>query len=286
MKFSLICATYKRDKELEIFLNSLKHQIYKNFELIMVDQNEDDRVYNIVKNFENEFLIKYFRVNFTGLSKARNYGIKYIEGDILAFPDDDCEYPSNLLYKVKEFFETKNYDILSIYLVDKEKQKETTTRWLKKSSQINSLNILRTITSLGIFIKLSNVKDSIFFDEEFGVGAKYPAEDVDFVYRLIKSGLKGYFSRELFVYHPIVENKPLDRFYYYGTGIGAFLRKHIRNDILLIFPALENLIIRPIGGIVVNFLKFNKFGILKNYYSLIGRWKGFLEYGKNSRHSK
>jgi len=42
--FSLICATLNREKELETLLESLAAQTYKRFELIIVDQNKDDRL--------------------------------------------------------------------------------------------------------------------------------------------------------------------------------------------------------------------------------------------------
>ncbi|MEO0144815.1 MAG: glycosyltransferase family 2 protein [candidate division WOR-3 bacterium] len=280
MKFSLIMATYGRDKEIENFLNSLKNQTYKNFELIVIDQNEDDKALKIIKNFENEIEIKYFRVNFRGLSKARNFGLNYATGDIIAFPDDDCEYPKNLLFEVKKFFEDGDFDILSVLVIDKLSKKESLNRWISKSSHINSLNILRAITSPGLFIKISNINiKDIYFDEKFGVGSIYPsAEEMDLVFRLIKeNNAKGYFNRSLFVYHPIKEVN-LNRFYPYGIGMGAFLRKHINKDFSLLFLVLENLVIRPIGGILLNILKLNKFGIKKNFYNFIGRWKGFLSY--------
>ncbi|MEO0172697.1 MAG: glycosyltransferase family 2 protein [candidate division WOR-3 bacterium] len=280
MKFSLIMATYGRDKEIENFLNSLKNQTYKNFELIVIDQNEDDKALKIIKNFENEIEIKYFRVNFRGLSKARNFGLNYATGDIIAFPDDDCEYPKNLLFEVKKFFEDGDFDILSVLVIDKLSKKESLNRWISKSSHINSLNILRAIISPGLFIKISNINiKDIYFDEKFGVGSIYPsAEETDLVFRLIKEdNAKGYFNRNLFVYHPIKEVN-LNRFYPYGIGMGAFLRKHINKDFSLLFLVLENLVIRPIGGILLNILKLNKFGIKKNFYNFIGRWKGFLSY--------
>jgi glycosyltransferase involved in cell wall biosynthesis len=273
-------ATYGRDKEIENFLNSLKNQTYKNFELIVIDQNEDDKALKIIKNFENEIEIKYFRVNFRGLSKARNFGLNYATGDIIAFPDDDCEYPKNLLFEVKKFFEDGDFDILSVLVIDKLSKKESLNRWISKSSHINSLNILRAIISPGLFIKISNINiKDIYFDEKFGVGSIYPsAEETDLVFRLIKEdNAKGYFNRNLFVYHPIKEVN-LNRFYPYGIGMGAFLRKHINKDFSLLFLVLENLVIRPIGGILLNILKLNKFGIKKNFYNFIGRWKGFLSY--------
>ncbi len=279
MKFSLIMATYGRDKEVENFLNSLKSQTYKNFELIVVDQNEDDRVYKVIKNFENEFEIKYFKVNFRGLSKARNYALKYINGDIIAFPDDDCEYPHDLLFNVKNFFDNTDYDILSVVLVDKETKKSILNRWTKKSSKITPINILRSVTSTTLFVKISRLKrEDIYFDEEFGLGALYYAEDMDFVMRLLKNGARGYFNREIFIYHPNVNIENVERFFTYGKGMGAFLKKYYKYDIKFIFPFIENLIVRPIGGIILNALLLNIKGILKNYYSLLGRWKGFLIY--------
>ena len=55
MKFSLILATLGRDIELVSFLNSLKNQTYRDFELIIIDQNQDKKIDAIVKKFINCF---------------------------------------------------------------------------------------------------------------------------------------------------------------------------------------------------------------------------------------
>ncbi len=273
-------VTYNRDKEVENFLNSLKSQIYKNFELIIVDQNQDDRVYKIVKIFENEIEIKYFKANFKGLSKARNYGLEHISGNIVAFPDDDCEYPDDLLFNVKKFFESNDFDVLSTLLLDRETKREILNRWIKKSSKITPINILRSVTSATIFIKISKINiDDIYFDEDFGLGSIYPsAEEMDLIITLLNKKAKGFFNRNLYIYHPNRENTDLERVYNYSIGMGAFFRKHLKNNFLLALPLFENFVLRPIGGIFLNAIKLNKKGILKNYLTLIGRWKGFISY--------
>ena len=58
MKVSLIMPTINVTTELDLFLKSLKAQTYKNFELIVVDQNEGYDVFEIVKNYEEDFKIK------------------------------------------------------------------------------------------------------------------------------------------------------------------------------------------------------------------------------------
>lgn len=61
MKFGLVLCTVGRDKEVENFLESLKNQTYVNYELIIVDQNKDDRLEKIIE--------KYSAL----LSKAKNF---------------------------------------------------------------------------------------------------------------------------------------------------------------------------------------------------------------------
>ena len=62
MKISLVMPTINVTTELDLFLKSLKAQTYKDFELIVVDQNEGNEVFEIVKDYEEEFKIKYVRM--------------------------------------------------------------------------------------------------------------------------------------------------------------------------------------------------------------------------------
>ncbi|RKY19947.1 MAG: glycosyltransferase family 2 protein, partial [Planctomycetota bacterium] len=93
MKFSLIMGTYGRDKILRSFLESLRKQTYRDFKFIIVDQNTDYRIKRICDEYSLDFEIRYIRADKPGLSHARNIGLKHISDGIIAFPDDDCEYP-------------------------------------------------------------------------------------------------------------------------------------------------------------------------------------------------
>jgi glycosyltransferase involved in cell wall biosynthesis len=57
MKVSLIVATVGRMSELHRLLTSLDAQVYKNFELIVVDQNLDDRLENVIASFYDRLTI-------------------------------------------------------------------------------------------------------------------------------------------------------------------------------------------------------------------------------------
>jgi len=145
MKISLVMPTINVTTELDLFLKSLKAQTYKDFELIVVDQNEGNEVFEIVKDYEEEFKIKYVRSDERGLSLNRNRGLILMKGEIVGFPDDDCEYQPDTIEKVVSFFEKKkeffskvksnineNYD-KKLALVEKAEALKDSIDWGKTS---------------------------------------------------------------------------------------------------------------------------------------------------------
>ena len=70
----------------------------------MVDQNKDGRLSPILEQYEKKFSIVRCTSK-PGLSHARNVGLKCIAGDVVAFPDDECWYPPELLERVAAFLD-------------------------------------------------------------------------------------------------------------------------------------------------------------------------------------
>ena len=98
--FSLIVCTRDRTEELKRFFVSIVNQVGDiRREIIVVDQNTDERLAPIIQDFEDRLRIKYIRSG-TGLSRGRNLGLQCARGAIIAFPDDDCAYPKTLLSDV------------------------------------------------------------------------------------------------------------------------------------------------------------------------------------------
>src|SRR5262249_25707873 len=92
--FDLIVATVGRTEELVRFLDSLGEQDDIAIRVIVVDQNEDDRLAPVLAG--RTLPIERVR-SARGLSRARNAGLELVEADVVAFPDDDCTYPHGLL---------------------------------------------------------------------------------------------------------------------------------------------------------------------------------------------
>lgn len=104
MKFSLIMATCGRRDDILDLLKSLEQQTYKNFELIVVDQN-DTPISDLFDEYKDKFSINYIYTPIKGLSRARNAGLKVADGDFIAFPDDDCIYEKNVLESIFRNFQ-------------------------------------------------------------------------------------------------------------------------------------------------------------------------------------
>jgi glycosyltransferase involved in cell wall biosynthesis len=77
---SLIVATLNRVDEIERLLASLEQQAYGDFEVLIVDQNEDDRLVPILKSHP-ELVIRHLR-SARGLSRARNVALPLANGDV------------------------------------------------------------------------------------------------------------------------------------------------------------------------------------------------------------
>ncbi|MCP2241251.1 glycosyltransferase family 2 protein [Thermoanaerobacterium thermosaccharolyticum] len=285
MKFSLILCTIGRDKEVEDFLLSLTNQSYKNYELIIVDQNKDNRVKNIIELYKDKLTnILYFKVDFKGLSRARNFGLLHTSGDIIAFPDDDCKYPENILLEVKNRFLLDKVDFLSCISIDEILKVQSNGRWEKRKIVINKNVLLRTCISYTIFVKsYSLVNGNIKFDERLGVGADtsfQSAEETDFIYQLLITGNKGIYYPELYIYHPLkvrqYNDETINRAYYYAMGLGAFFKKNFKDKTLL--AEFLKLLVRPFGGIVYSIFKLNLGGAKFYYKVLSGRCKGFFTF--------
>ena len=172
MKVSLIMPTINVTDELELFLESLKEQTYKDFELIAVDQNKDDKAYKILEKYENDFEIKYMKSDRKGLSLNRNRGLLVMDGSIAGFPDDDCEYQPDTLEKVVKFFkENEDKRIYSCRTLERGKDYGTGIM-AEQNVKLTKGNIEKTVKSITFFVNYT-YEDIVLFDENLGVGSVF-----------------------------------------------------------------------------------------------------------------
>jgi glycosyltransferase involved in cell wall biosynthesis len=238
-RFSLIVATIGRTEELSRLLESLAKQEMRDFELIIVDQNSDDRIASLLEKWPSSVAqgngehcgiqVKRLRCK-PGVSRARNLGLVHSEGDILAFPDDDCWYHPDTLRSVDEWFgQHDDYGILSIGCRDEQGQ-VSGNRWVQTECDLKAVNIFRTSGTCCFFVRRPNREVLLVFDESLGPGAGTrfgSAEDTDFLLTLMSHGIRGRFYSALHVGHPCKDGfVDVQRAERYGGGFGRVLAKH------------------------------------------------------------
>jgi len=238
-RFSLIVGTLGRTNEFAVLLQSLAEQQMRDFELIVVDQNSDDRLTPLLKSWEAQVsehngrigsgvTVKHLRCA-PGLSRARNIGLTQSSGDILAFPDDDCWYLPDTLLSVDEWFrQHEDYGIMCVGSRD-EQGRISGNRWSETECDLTRLNIFRTSATYGYFVRRPQGTIPFRFDESIGPGSdtKFGAgEDTDFLLTLMHHGICGRFYPVIHVGHPLKGYASIQRAERYGGGWGRVLAKH------------------------------------------------------------
>jgi glycosyltransferase involved in cell wall biosynthesis len=101
MNISVIIPTYNRKETLKRAIRSVLMQSYTPYELIVIDDGSDDGTKEWLKdNYPN---VKYIYQMNSGVSSARNKGIKFARGDWIALLDSDDEWlPSKLKDQANE----------------------------------------------------------------------------------------------------------------------------------------------------------------------------------------
>ncbi len=276
MKFSLILATLGRAAEPARFLESLKEQSHSDFEVIIVDQNADDRIMAIYKRENNTLPLRYIRSE-AGVSKARNAGLKAATGDIIAFPDDDCTYPRDVLHAAAEWLSGhKGYGLLCGSLTQ-EDGSATVGRWGAKESEITRANAFRYGAALTLFLRKEVVRSIGGMDETLGPGAGTDwgaCEDTEYLLQALAAGHKAFYCPRIRIHHPDKTARygltAYRRAYSYGMGFGHVARRYGYPAWFIIYN-----VARPIAGAITSFLTFRPakavFHILLSY----GRARGW-----------
>lgn len=224
-RFSLVIATLERTAELASLLESVSRQGRGDLEIILVDQNADERISRLLEGMPQDFHVVHLRLSEKNVSAARNAGLDAARGEIVAFPDDDCWYPEGLLNQIDAWFKSNpEYAVLAVGAMD-DAGIPSGNRWIQDACDIKSFNALRTTFCSSLFFSVPAPSRAVRFDPTVSRG-----EETDFVLRLLATGLRGRFDRTLHVHHPrrdmLSGTVSRARAMSYGAGMGRLVRRH------------------------------------------------------------
>lgn len=109
-KVSIILPNYNSSKTIKKTISTILNQSYKNWELIIVDDNSDKSTKNILSKYKNKNKIKIFFLSKNrGAAYCRNLAIKKSQSDYIAFIDSDDLWNKNKLKLQIKFMKKNNY---------------------------------------------------------------------------------------------------------------------------------------------------------------------------------
>lgn len=277
--FSLILGTVGEAVDLGLCLASLAAQNHQNFELIVVDQNHDDRLVPILASYGECFPIVHLRAG-KGLSRAKNLGLEHVSREIVGFPDDNCLYPPDLLEKVARFLaENPRVDGICGKSSDMAGN-DTNGRFDTEPGRIDKINVWRRGIAYNIFLRRERL-GGVRFDEKLGPGAGTPwgaGDETDYLLKLLRQGVALYYDPTLSAVHP-ASVPPYDaaakrRAYSYGRGAGYVMWRHGHP-----LRLKARWLLRPLGGTLLYAGALQRARASYHLSTFRGRMRGMLPKG-------
>ena len=192
---SIILPFYKKEKYIVETINSILKQTYRNFEIIIIyDEPDDKNLRYIQKLYGKNKKIKVIvnKKNY-GAGRSRNIGIKYSKGKFIAFIDADdiwkknkLDYQINFMLKNQISASHTSYEII-------DKKGFIISKRLAKTIGYSELLASCDIGLSSVVIKKSCLKNKFQFP------AIKTKEDYVLWLKLSRTGLKFYGIRNSYV---------------------------------------------------------------------------------------
>ncbi len=166
---SIIIPVYNSEKYLEICINSILKQTYKNLEVILINDGSVDNSEKICDDLSSkDKRIKVIHKKNEGVSVARNIGLELSTGDYIFFIDSDDYLDKTVISDMIRYCD--NYDVVkcSYKFVGHDKK---VSNIISRDKVYNAEDFIKEILSTdigghswGYLLKKSIVED-IYFDE-------------------------------------------------------------------------------------------------------------------------
>lgn len=281
MQVSVIICTYNRCESLKDTLESLYKQDCNgsfDYEVIVVDNNSNDKTQEIVESYIPKFdkRLRYVFEPKQGLSCARNRGIKEAKGEITAFTDDDAFVDMRWLISLYNTFINYNADCVGgkIVLHWIEKRPEwLTDRYINILGYLNHGDNLLQINSTecplyggNIAIRKKKILEYGLFKEDLGrKGNKLLCnEEIEIFRKMISNNERIFYQPEAVVFHKVIpkrmKKKYFRKWFFYSavSDLTPILKKrhHILGAPLRMYIRLFRNCLRYLKGILI--LRINK----------------------------
>jgi len=204
MRFSIITPVYNRPQEVEELLESLVHQRFRDFEIVLVEDGSTEPSKHIVDRFKNRVQVQYHFRQKEGPSPARNYGFMVAKGEYLILFDSDLLVPPDYFDEVEKALAAHQWDAFG----GPDRAHESFSDLQKAvnyamTSMLTTGGIRGNKKHVGQFVPRSfnlGLSKEVY-QKVGGFIDMHPGEDIDFSLRIIKEGFKVGLIPDAYVYH-------------------------------------------------------------------------------------
>lgn len=246
---SIIVPVYNVELYLEFCLKSLINQTYENKEIILIDDGSKDKSGYICDTYAKKYNnIKVIHQKNSGVSVARNNGIKISNGKYILFIDSDDYLEPNTLSYIMEY----QYDLLCFGYNKVYKNKIIPVTYKNNCEIENIQEEVLLNNKIGGFLWNKLFKTDIIKNNniEFSSGIHY-CEDLLFIFKYLKYVNKAYYINKCFYQY---------RMRHSGISLGKYTVRNV--SILDVYSyIIDNLKEEKI-------IKKIKYFYLENYYRL------------------
>ena len=194
LKFSIITVVKNDKNHILKTINSVKKQIFKNYEHIIVDGKSNDGTSEIIKkNLKKNKKYQHIIKNDKNLYQALNYGINISKGKyIVLLHSGDLFLHKNILKIISKAI--KDYDAVSSNILFK-KENKIVRLWDYKIYSLNKFNAFK-VAHTSLIIKRKIIKKIKKYNTKYNISS-----DTDFILRmsLIKNLKFSYINKTFIV---------------------------------------------------------------------------------------
>ena len=204
MKYSVIVPVYNRPNEVDELLESLTHQSFSDFEVIIVEDGSKEKCEDVVKKYQDKLDIHYYYKENSGPGQSRNYGAERSNGEFLIVVDSDVVIPKDYFKEVDAEITRKDTDAFG--------GPDSAHPSFTDTQKAISYSMTSFFTTGGI--RGGKKKLDKFYPRSFNMGIRRSVymklggfskmrfgEDIDFSIRIFKAGYKCRLFPEAWVWH-------------------------------------------------------------------------------------
>jgi O-antigen biosynthesis protein len=224
-KVSVVVATYNGGRTLAQCLRSLSQLEYPNYEVIVVDDGSTDDTPKILSQFPRVRVVSQPN---SGLSVARNSGIKAARGRIIAFTDSDCVVDKDWVYHLVRHMRLHSVDGVGGPNITPPEDRLVQQVVALAPGHATHVLLSQEEAEHVPGCNMAFTREALLQVGGFDPVFRKAGDDVDVIWRMQDAGVRIGFSTAAFVWH---HRRPTLRGYLrqqrgYGEADALVLRKH------------------------------------------------------------